>query len=134
MKVTNVSVKMQDGRRHSRTRVYFFPKGENVLENLMHRFSRPSKAYKQLLVEVLEKANLPYITDIKAMAKKTVWSQRAGCQCGCSPGFVINGGWSYGRDIFVDVEGDDALVDPAKGEVTAFRAAQLGLAKEAVTG
>ena len=126
MKVTKVDVRMNKESRSSRTRIYFFVK-ESILDNLKNRFSRPSKAYKTLLPEVLKQ--LPYLAegDVEKMIKKTVWSQRAGCSCGCSPGFVINGGWSYGREIFVDVEGDDAVIDPAKADVAAFRAAQLGM-------
>lgn len=128
MKVSKVDNRPNRERSSSRTRVYVFPKGENVLENLCNRFSRPSKAYKHFLPEIFEKA-FPEMKweDRRAMIKKTFWNQRAGCACGCSPGFVINGGWSYGREIFVDVEGDDAKVDPAKAEIAEARAVQVGV-------
>lgn len=127
MKVTKVDVRPNSERRTSRTRIYVFPK-ENVLENLMNRFSRPSKAYKALLPNIFAEAFPDLDAESRAkMIKKTFWNQRAGCGCGCSPGFVINGGWSYGKEVYVDVAGDDAKVDPAKAGLAHARGQQIGL-------
>jgi hypothetical protein len=85
----------------SRARVYFFPKGETVLENFAYgRRNRPIAALRALLPEVYEQTKLE--PDCQA-----IWSQKAGCSCGCSPGFILKGvalkGVGYfGFDIFVD--------------------------------
>lgn len=64
-------------------RVYVWP-SETVLEQLFSRRNRPVSEYrKNILPEVLKSQGLPADTKIK-------WSQTAGCQCGCSPGFVLS--------------------------------------------
>jgi hypothetical protein len=74
-----------------KTRIYVWLKNENMLENMANRFSRPYDVYKQ---EVLPKLELP-------AGAKVRWSQKAGCSCGCSPGFVVDAVLGY--DIHVDV-------------------------------
>lgn len=91
---------IQNGRRvrylPKKSRIYIFPKGESILENLNNRRQRPHTAYKKELVpEILQKLGLPADT-------KVAWSQKAGCACGCSPGFVIPSEWDY--EVFVTAE------------------------------
>jgi len=81
--------------QYKKSRVYFFPKGENILENLKNRHFRPWKAYKEAIGPVLEKMGLPSDTKVR-------WSQKAGCPCGCSPGFVVD--TDHGKEVFVDIE------------------------------
>lgn len=69
---------------NSRTRVYFWPKSESIIENMRNRRSRPFNEYRKLLPEALVKAGLDVSTAVGAR-----WSQKAGCQCGCSPGFIL---------------------------------------------
>ena len=66
------------------------------MEDFRGRYNRPYKEYRALLPEVLEQLGLP--TDTKA-----VWSQKAGCRCGCSPGFILQFP-SKGKlvDVYVD--------------------------------
>ena len=93
MKVTRVDVRT--GEFGKKTRVYVFPKGENLMENLMNRKTRPYTTYKkEVLPEVFRAMGLP--ADTKAR-----WSQYAGCSCPCSPGFVLD---LVGKEVFVDVE------------------------------
>jgi hypothetical protein len=63
------------------TRVYVEEIGETILDNLRDRFGRPSKAYKAAVIEALQHVNMTGF--------KVCWSQRAGCSCGCSPGFIL---------------------------------------------
>lgn len=43
---------------------------------------------------------------------KATWSSKAGCSCGCSPGYVLRGQGARGRgDVWVDV-----FVDPRERE------------------
>lgn len=62
-----------------RSRVHVFQDGESVLDNLQDRFTRPSKLYREVVL-----AQFPELKD------KLNWSQKAGCGCGCSPGFVVS--------------------------------------------
>lgn len=65
-------------------RLYVWPEDETVFENLLAgRRSRPVELYRKLLPEILERFGLPEDT-------KATWSQKAGCSCGCSPGFILN--------------------------------------------
>jgi hypothetical protein len=91
----------------SRMRIYVSVDRESILENLMMRRSRPAALYKEVLPEFFAKhATELHINteDIPKIVKATTWSQRAGCGCGCSPGFVVNGGWIYGREAWITVE------------------------------
>lgn len=63
-------------------RLYVSPEGEGVLEQLTARWGRPVKGYRTLLPYILHELDLPLSTPVR-------WSQRAGCSCGCSPGFVL---------------------------------------------
>ncbi len=79
-------------------RVYFHLASESVLDNLFERHSRPYNEYRKLLPEVLK--------TIGANPNHLSWkySQKAGCRCGCSPGFIIDG-WDKAisaKDIFVE--------------------------------
>ena len=93
MQVTKVDVRK--GEFGKKTRVYVFPKGESLMDNLMNRKARPYTVYKkEVLPEVFRAMGLPENTKAK-------WSQYAGCSCPCSPGFVLD---VRGSEVFVDVE------------------------------
>ena len=94
MQVTNVDVR--DVRGGKKTRVYVFPKGESLYENLMNRRTRPHTVYrKEVLPAVFRAMGLPENTRAR-------WSRYAGCSCPCSPGFVLE---TSGAEVFVEVEG-----------------------------
>lgn len=82
--------------RDKKARVYIFPKGESVWDNLMNRHSRPATVYKKEVI--------PHVLTAMGLASDTKvrWSQTAGCGCGCSPGFIIDS--VLGTEVFVDVE------------------------------
>lgn len=96
--VTKRSVTHERGRpfRPQKSKIYISVSGESVIQNLMNRRQRPYTSYKkELMPEILEKCNLPKDT-------KVSWSQKAGCACGCSPGFIIQDG-PWGNMFFVSV-------------------------------
>lgn len=96
--VTNVTMRNKDrDDRSSRMKVFLFPKGENVLENLERRRNRPVDEWRGLLPEALTRAGF---TDVEETARTAKWSQKAGCSCGCSPGFLL--GRSSHQDLYVD--------------------------------
>ena len=92
MKATKIDVRE---KWNGKSRVYIFPKGENLVENLINRRTRPYTEYrKQVMPDVLEAMGLPRDTKVK-------WSRYAGCSCPCSPGFIVPG---WNQEVFVDVE------------------------------
>jgi hypothetical protein len=79
-----------------KARIYIFPEGEGIYENLMNRCQRPHTTYrKEVIPSVLAEMGLPANTKVR-------WSQYAGCSCPCSPGFVIDD--VRGTEVFVSVE------------------------------
>ena len=96
------------------TRVYVDEIGETIIENLVNRGARPVKAYKAIVLETLQHID---IND-----KRIAWSQRAGCSCGCSPGFVLRAGDNSGVtchridgtpvDIWVRIQRGTELIEP----------------------
>lgn len=67
----------------STTRIYVWPENENVLTNFMvGRRNRPVDAYRKVLLDEV----LPALGIENA---KVGWRRKAGCSCGCSPGFVL---------------------------------------------
>lgn len=67
----------------AKPRLYVWVDGENMLENFAYRENRPSKLYRKFLPEIFATLGLPADT-------KATWSQKAGCGCGCSPGFILD--------------------------------------------
>jgi hypothetical protein len=106
MRITRIQVHPRGkGDSSSKPRIYIFPKGETLIENLGNRKHRPYTAYKKevlpVLLERLEQENPNEFACITG--RKIHWSQYAGCSCPCSPGFIIdtpNGLF----DISVDIE------------------------------
>ena len=102
MTITNLKYIAKDRNESRKLRVYFFPEKESIMDNLLKRRSRPVDEYRRLLPKVFTWAGLPADT-------KASWSQRAGCRCGCSPGFVLN--TTGASDLFVDVTNDPEAED-----------------------
>jgi hypothetical protein len=99
-------------RYNAAPRIYVSIEGENILDNLQNRTSRPSRLYAEAVAPALAALGL-------ADTCKGSWSQYAGCTCPCSPGFVVKakpGNYvsHMPKDVWVTVTGDDAAVDPKK--------------------
>lgn len=108
----------EDNRKGKRPRVYFFIEGENILQNLQDRFSRPHQEYRKLLPEVYRQAG------IDQENPTATWSQKAGCSCGCSPGFILDVSHSvFPKEIFVTITGK-GQIEAAKAPEPAQEAAQ----------
>jgi hypothetical protein len=98
MKIVSQTKRKKTGKP-GYTRVYFFPSDETVLENMQNRHDRPYETYRSLLPLVLMAEGVP-----GDVSRDAVWSQRAGCSCGCSPGFIIKRrGITSDYDVFVNV-------------------------------
>lgn len=89
---------MEGNRRaefHKADRIYLFPTGESMIDQLVTRNFRPIAEWRKLLPRIFAELGIPEGT-------KARWSQRAGCSCPCSPGFILDL-WTR-EDFFVDVE------------------------------
>lgn len=98
-----VEVKVRRSERPQKTRIFIFEKGEGILENLMKRHSRPYEEYKKEVLPLVKAwlaANRPDVNELE-IGRHVGWSQKAGCSCGCSPGFIVD---YFGcRDIYVTI-------------------------------
>ena len=113
--------RLTKGRRMSefngKTRVYFDHEGESILENFGNRVARPQALYETYLGDVAEALGLPRTSKIR-------WSQKAGCRCGCSPGFVCSD--SYRKDVWVTLtNAPKTSDDPAALALAENRVGQL---------
>lgn len=70
-------------RPFSRVRLFLETKDETLCENLAFRHSRPYKTYKQFVLPTV-------FAKLKISPAKASWSQKAGCSCGCSPGYLLD--------------------------------------------
>lgn len=87
--------------RRSRTgnaRVFVSAKDENPIKDMLTgaRWNRPYQAWRPVVQAELAKRGLP--TNVH-------WSQRAGCACGCSPGFIVPNSMNLGVDLHVTIGG-----------------------------
>jgi hypothetical protein len=78
--------------------VYFHKKDESILTNLFQRHYRPHQEYQKLLPQVYKQLSFP-------SGVEADWNQYAGCDCPCSPGFLLTfpDDFSYQQDIVVTV-------------------------------
>lgn len=65
----------------AKPRVYVWFKDESVGANLVTRFERKPNRYRPYVKAVLADLGVEY--------DKLAWGQKAGCSCGCSPGYVL---------------------------------------------
>lgn len=95
IEVTSVDVRRSE-KPLARARAYVFEEGESIMDNLMNRHSRPVELYRMALQMALVDAGVEGAEELKM-----TWSQKAGCSCGCSPGFLIEG--MPNKEVYVDV-------------------------------
>lgn len=78
-------------------KMYIWPEGESVLNNLYNRHDRPAKIWKEVLIPaILEKLKESDPNIYEAVKdEKWGWRQKCGCSCPCSPGFVGAKGGQY---------------------------------------
>jgi hypothetical protein len=102
VKIHSVRTQTQD-KPTNKTRISVFLKNENIIENLLNRYSRESKLYRKEVLPTAFKKLKTVDPELYKQIKddKWKWSQYAGCSCGCSPGFV--GSTKTGKQIFIDI-------------------------------
>lgn len=87
MTITKIESKEHYGDRPlSKVRVFFHEVGYTVKKDLIEggRWNRPHKIFRKHLPEIVNK--FPSLLG----SWKASWSQKAGCPCGCSPGFILD--------------------------------------------
>lgn len=84
--------------RQTRSRVYVFIENETILESLMNRRNRSVATMREAAEKAMDENGISGIS--------LKWSQKAGCSCGCSPGFICDGydPKLWGNDLFVTIE------------------------------
>ena len=94
MKIKEIE-KFEADKPYDKTRIYVWPDNESIIDNINKRRERPYTVYKkEIIPQVLAKYGWSLTTKIR-------WSQKAGCPCGCSPGFIVSD--HYGEDIHVTI-------------------------------
>jgi len=98
--------------RFKKTRIHIDVVGENMIANFGNRAARPYLEWKPLVEAKLQELGIDY--------ESIQWSQKAGCFCGCSPGFILKG--HLGKTIWMDIEESPLTTNPA---LAANRVGQL---------
>jgi len=101
MQITRISVRVKD-RESSNIRLYLVPDEESLFDNFVQgRLTRPYQEFRKS--GLLDKTMKEIIGYPSGHAK---WSQKAGCSCGCSPGFIVEKSAHLPTDyyIYYDVE------------------------------
>jgi hypothetical protein len=93
--VKDFQVRRNQDTRSRQGRVYVVLNHETILENLVWRRARPHQLWKPIVKRELEKHGIH--------VEKLSWSQKAGCSCGCSPGFKSDD-LPWNQDIFITVD------------------------------
>lgn len=79
------SASQRDFREYSKApRVYVWPEGETILDNLANRKTRPYNEFRKLVEQPALAA-----LGLDSKTHRLAWSQYAGCSCPCSPGFIV---------------------------------------------
>lgn len=107
----------QSDRPDGHSIAYVRVENENLLEDLVNRTSRPYTLWKRATEDALRTNGIEF-TALR-------WSQKAGCSCPCSPGFIIQGG-PRGLNVYITLSGNapKAVDGPARDA----RAAAFGVA------
>ena len=108
MKIKKVDIHFETNRsgepKKGNIKMYIWPQGETIIENLQNRRNRPYNVYKKevipLVMEKIKTKNLDLYNILKS--GKWSWNQHCGCSmCPCSPGFISS---EYGHyNIHVDI-------------------------------
>ena len=88
--------------RKRRTIVHVWPEGESILDNLNNRRSRPVKLFRKAVEDAFDTLG------VDKSNVKLSWRQKAGCNCGCSPGFIVDG-WDsvlHRKDVHITITGE----------------------------
>lgn len=97
----------------NKPRIYASVPDFNLLEDLTNRNRRPFRQWRKLVNDAIMASGIGVDT------ARMGWDQRAGCGCGCSPGFVLDNHNSvvigtmafHNYDVFVTLPKEAPAVD-----------------------
>lgn len=100
-------------KRYSQScRVYWWFEKETVLDHLWNRHNEPWQEVKKVLPNILKDLGVSY--------KALRWNQKAGCSCGCSPGFILVDSNLHCKDIYLmlrlEADGHDKIQSSNMGQ------------------
>lgn len=85
--------------KETNSRIFVWPKGEGLMDNLQNRHGRPHDLYQKALPEIKRQAGIPESAEFH-------WDPSAGCKmCPCSPGFVSSN--HHGSEVHSEVSSPD---------------------------
>jgi hypothetical protein len=89
----------ESNRKAGKTpRIYMWAKDFNPIADIKgERWNKPFDLVRPHLKDILK------VLKIDAPDATFKWDQKAGCKCGCSPGFIVRGAW-FENDISLEYE------------------------------
>lgn len=110
IRIKSVTISNRDySSRSRRNQLYVFESSPadtsfNILEMLQKRYSKPYNFYRKEVIPVVKKwlTAEGRVDVVQYLEGRWTWSQKAGCACGCSPGFL--GDQYMSKDITVVFE------------------------------
>jgi len=88
VKISEIHLRRRDrSEKAKKPRIYLFAENYNPIEDMKsgERWNKPHLQIKPLLAEVFRRLGHEIV------GWTFTWNQKAGCGCGCSPGFVVGG-------------------------------------------
>lgn len=88
-------------------KLYIWPAGETVVEQLFNRRNRPADIWKKKVIPaIMDKLSAKYPEVYNAVkGEKWGWRQKCGCRmCPCSPGFISSNMGQYYISAEVEFE------------------------------
>jgi hypothetical protein len=92
MKFNTTSHIQHYGMSHKKMRIYLFPKNETIRENIENRRNRDRNLWRKITLQIMKEYGFQNI--------EMTFSQKAGCACGCSPGFIVD--IKNGLEMFIN--------------------------------
>ena len=101
-KIVSVGVQKMDRQLHPRAYIFFIGDSPAFPGRLRQEYTQEISKRKDLVVRAFKILESQERFDGSADDLKISYSRKAGCSCGCSPGFIIrNVNWNV--DIFINV-------------------------------
>jgi len=88
----NTTSHIQRDKPGKKMRVYLFPTNENAMDNYLNRRNRDRSVWRKITLQVMREYGF--------QNSKITFSQKAGCGCGCSPGFIVD--IKNGLEMFIN--------------------------------
>ena len=100
--VTEVKKHIVQGRnRSAQTRIYLWKNKQSIGDNLLSRGREPVALYRRDLLPAIS-SQVPEVA-----GNNWTWSSKAGCSCGCSPGFIVKSTVGFELHVRFDVVGSE---------------------------